>query len=378
MKLFLIRIIEYIISFVLCLFLFFNFDVDGIILHPYLKWIPMTLMIINIILIAIEFRKSKPLFRLVFSIIFLFNCIIIGITSIELLNLFVCIYGLFYLIFICVSVVKTNIDFVKENKNKKELAIGIYSRKQLVKNNISIFVTSIVLTLFGIYLWYFSILKIWAIIVLAILFLFITIIIFSIKNDPVIKLLNNANRFGKLNELLEGINDLKKNNIHSETLNYLNIIEANYTIPKDKDKALEIFDKVFEPSKKQYKINYYVVQIIMNINNEEFDEAIENINKLKIRFPKLKNAKQYDNLIKAYTHPEEINPLELFKLDVDLLFSKLVNIYSLMNYYKRINDIENAKKYAKLVLAECKEMDYYQQQARIILGDDDENKNISL
>lgn len=376
-------VIELIISIVLCA-LFIIGDVDeeaGLILNNKIIYLPIILSTTLLLLFALEFIKARPYIRLSILVFSFFICLLMN-DSLSVLNASICFFAFIYVI-VCVFAILKNkpITFTvskAELGGKKCLPFNIFSKKELVITYIFFILISIsvigeCIFIKGVWLFIFLFITI-----LAIFILFVVLLLKINPFNNALKAINKDLSFEKFINLISAIQN-GKDVLHPETDNYLQIIKANYYFVFDSNKGFEIFENTHEPDDKykSYKDMYCMVKCIYHLNKGDLSSLKDEIKK----YEELKNYnRNFVNQIKFIQEiifgVNEINNIEnIFPAQGNRLrFQNCTNAYYLMNYYYKREKLDNAKKYAELIISMKTDFAEYNNYAQKII--DEKNEKI--
>lgn len=261
-------------------------------------------------------------------------------------------------------------------KNKiKKYQVGIFSDKHSIINTISLIVYS-----------------------LGILGVMVAYLLFELQVLPLIAALFcgyiaiaiSANEFNKIivkfqkdcdfEYFIKETNRILENpKLHSESINYINILRVTYMLGKHPD-TLD-FEKmgIKKPTTRAYYQVYYTSKFTLHLYRGEFEEAKELLRYVKDR-KSISGVfiKMMENDLTSFTGVREIENVEkVYKLKGNK-FKILSNLHLLMRYYSIRNNIEKAKEYASKILEQHSQFDFYNNEAREILGILGENEGNSI
>lgn len=367
-KIFLLQTIQLIISIII--FASISFTVEQIeeftLPKPY-NYIQLGLAFLLIILYILEFVFKPAKKRIIYFALSLF-VILITAKSINTLNESIWALSLVYALIMILVVLRSNVN--NENVNglpkdtKKTLSVGMFSLKQQRINFTYVYISFLLIIGLGIFLVLSDNTKLFYLPLIASIILFIGLIFITAYTSPFAAALRLINNKCNYNEMMELINEIKDNNLHSDSLIMIKIIEANYTSTVDLEQANLIWDEIKDtkPLNKQYLLNYLFVEISLAISNRDFLLANELINNLKIKYVKnakvLKGLEQFVNCINALQTNEEIKDIELnLPLTTKLLFNNITNAHYLMNYYYKLKIKEEEQtKLANYIITNAPEL----------------------
>ena len=349
-------IIELLLSvYLVSLVIIFDYKIDvGLVIPSFINWHPLVIYIFLFVLVIIEFKYRKPIIKLIYLIL---EGLILLMTmdNIARLNSFIWLLSIVYCFLVLISLTVTKPKNYREVRNKKDgkLSVGMFSKRHQIHNNLLVFgyilgVVLLVIIWNAIFHQYIFLAGIIFIILLGILFIFLLY-----KINPLNKCLYVINYKLKYNEFNDYINKIKDNNLHEDSLSYLLSLEANYCVLYNKEKSIEMFDKIKEPKFKPYNEIYNIIKVCYLINKEENEKALELIEELKIKMPKYsKKISNFEILAKIKDKNIMISNIEdIIRIDNKFPFDNFANAYTLMCYYYERDNIENAKRYAKMVVS---------------------------
>jgi hypothetical protein len=303
-------------------------------------------------MVIMEFVYSKPVVRLIY-IILIINFLIFIVKDLNMINMCIWFFTLIYfvpfiIIYLRTKNAKTEVKMIKE---EGKLDVGILNKKhdKAIKGSIVIATICAMLSIL-IFNLVFEI-NIVISLLLAFIVCFIIIVMISISSNPLIKLEQLIFNDVKINEYLSELNKLKENNLHSETLNYLCIFEANYMALVNKEKSIELFENVKYPVHKPYIKIYETIELCYLFNKRDQEAFYNKLNEFKLKYPKDKNIVFYDYLFKIYDKNEVIDNFEkLNDINIKNKFARISRALNLMMYYEVREDHNKAKEYAKIII----------------------------
>lgn len=351
--------IELFLTIILSLFCFFgqmNED-GGLILNGFLQFVPSILYLIIFALLILEWiiEKKMPLRRGLY-LIFVFLVAILMYNDGKLLSLYNVTLWLLSIPFAVIQIVTIIRYSVKKDPSnsvgEKTLPIGYFSNKQVKIRNVSfiifvfVLLGSVILTSYLDSLLLSILLSIFIVLAGTVIIFYVFII-----NNPLNEAIRSINNHLSYHDLCKKIDEIKKNNLHPESENYLNIVLANYSVVADKNVSFKYFEETREPSTKSYVQIYNIVRINYYINSNNFEEA-------KKLMSMLKRNRRNNNLIQAFEREiiisssnEIIENVESFyPLENKILFTSVTNCFCLMKYYYTRGNKEKALVYAHKLL----------------------------
>ncbi len=236
-----------------------------------------------------------------------------------------------------------------------KLRLGVYSKKQKQDNTI------LTIILFILDLVIFVLCgddnPLFFVLLILCLFLinFMIIIIVGNKINPIIKIKRELWNTLDINKCIKDINQiLETENLHSESVKELKLILVESYTHIDINKANELFSEIEEPYVKNIQSLYYMKKFVLELNNEQFEEAKETYNKFNQEFTEFlykMNRLSMEYTYKTYLTDEVVDEIEKKLLtNTKNKYINLCNSNGLMDYFYRRNDFEKAKLYANKVL----------------------------
>ena len=360
--------IELFLAVILSLFCFFgqmNED-NGLILSGFLQFIPSVIYLIILVLLILEWiiEKKSPLRRglyLVSTFVVAFFMYNEG-KLLSLYNVTLWLFSIPFVVIVIVTIIRnSSIKDSSNNEGKKTLPIGYFSIEQVKIRNLSLIIFVFLILGTVILTSYLDslVLSIVLSILIAIFSIGILFYVLVIKN-PLNEAINSINNQLSYHDLKNKIDDLRKNNIHPENENHLNIIMANYSVVEDKNESFEYFKTCKEPTIKSYVNIYKIIQINYYINSNNFDEAKKLISKLGRDKKNKKIIQALEREIIISSSNEIIENVESFyPLDNKILFTNVSNCFCLMKYYYTRGNKEKALVYAHKLLDYHSDFTYY-------------------
>ena len=345
-KLLNIRLSQIIIAVIISLFAVFGeLTDDGLMLNDFLKYLPPIFGISIVILALFELFYCFPIVRLLYllltssiSIAFALNGD--GIYEVDAV---IWVFTIIYFVLTLISLSKLKKIPLKK-KSKPTLPSGFYAAKDMVC--FAIFgLVFYVTAFFCAGLGYIMESPIFLIFIVVILF--VLGFIFSITN----KLSRTLNKFSKTADYEGFMKEVDKiienNNLHTEAIKHLRLLQVNYSFLADKEKAFEIFTSIEEPTGKNYKMFYKVIEILYYVNQDNFEKAKELFSDFEFKYPRRKKQiLGLKNTLINYGTTEEIKDVEKKYPMKSTKVNNLIYASALMTYYKRRNNIQKAKYYA--------------------------------
>lgn len=368
--LFTLRIIASVFNIVLAIFVFFG-DLDseiGLILPSSISWIPSVLLVIIFALLLLETIKRIPMVRLLYFLIVIFSIILLISYGLPTVNASIWFFGLIYMIMMVVTLLTSSKE---DQKPKKEqvLPAMVYSKKQFILNNASIFL-AIVLVIAFVAIAEFIKLDTWQALLIALPLVIIIVPTILIKADPlrpIIKLMNKEANYAKFCSELD---KLYAENLNKETKSYLDLVKVGYLFSVDLDQANLLFEEIKKPTNKIYLISYEITEISYYTNKKEYDKAKELIALFEQKYPKNKACKSIIELIRLSDSNEVSENIEnTMPINTLFKFINLCNAQFLLNYYKNRNQIDKAKNYANFILDANSDLEMVNKDAKEMLLD---------
>lgn len=254
--------------------------------------------------------------------------------------------------------------------NAKEIGkldYGMYSNRQKTLGTILTLLFSVI---YGILFYIVLDFELIVGLILMFLSLFSTILFINLIINDFEKALRKYNKTLDIKQLENKVQELLRNNLHSETRKETLLRYSIILLAYDKEQAINLFSTLEEP-KNMFWYGLYEtnkVEYFINQGNKEVAQTILEQLKLKnIKNPGVK--KTIDTIEKVYFLDGEFPKLEknfkIFSKEKGLLgVSSLIN---LMNYYVEKNRIEEAKECANKFLSLNTKMYEFEKQALKVL-----------
>lgn len=357
-NLMIVYFLELMLVLVLCMMCYFGnlHDDYGLILTGFLAYLPMSIFILIILLLIGESFISKkiPLFRFIYIGFTIVLAIMMYMDDggLPFFNVTLWFLSIPLAIIQVIVIIKNGFLSKEDNLNtNRTLPVGIFSKRHFI------LIIMAVLILVGLILAATALINTvswppFVLYLIAIILGIALLIVVSYKGSPITAVLHEINQNLSYAEFKKKADLLKQNRLHPETINYLNLILANYTFVINKEEAFGYFEISFEPTYKPYVQWYKPIRILYFIHKEKYEEAnkyIIDFNKNKRNIPLSLNL---ERLIIINNTSEEIDNIEsLYPLNNKLIFSSVVNCQILMKYfYSRCNN-EKALEYANKLLS---------------------------
>lgn len=371
----LVPLFEILISVFLVVMIFFSQKSEefGLYFNGLSRFIPIILYSILVILLIIESITFQTLttIRIVYNILEMIIILLMAFNykSFASINGPICLLAIPYsviMIFVLKKSSKNNIKNNNHPKNKK-LPINIFSRKQLIINNLGFlnlillaFIAIILSKVFNISHFFFYL--------IFIIIGFVIWLYLAYKYNPLNNILKTINVNLSYKTFKEEINILMNNNLDNESLNYLNILLLNYSMTYDLEESKLYFEKCYMPKYKQYKQFYITIMICYYININDIDNAKLFINQLNTLKKNMNLSLSYLRLISVLLSKEEIDNIEsYYPLENKFIFSSAVNCFTLMQYYNIRENKEKSVYYANKLLEHDCDFKLYKDTAQSIL-----------
>lgn len=341
---------------------------DGIVYLPVILYVLFT---ISLILEGIKNRKV-PLIRIITIFIGVLSSIMMYSDSnrISMLNATLFIFSIVLSIMVIVRMLKKIPNSNIEGNLEKTLPEGIFSNKQLILQSISIMII-VVLASIVIILNMNNLIPFQPWISYVILFVVSFIILFAcaLIFNPLNKVLNKINKELSYSSFKKELLVIKNNKLHPNTINYLNIVLANYTFSYDIDEACNLFEECQVPKNKYHKRIYDIAAINYHINKKEYDEAkivLDSLRENKINQAIVTNLERY--LIVFSTNEEIANIESFINCNNRLNYVNIGNYFTLMYYFNTRNDLCKAKEYADKIISLNSDFVYYNKEANKVIN----------
>ena len=351
----------------------------GLFLDGWLVYLPTFIMVLITLFISLEMIVTKSFVKRIIYVVFAFLVSVMMYNDRGLVSeynaglwVFSVPYAIIMIIVIAMSIFKAPSNNTKE---KTTLSVGVIDQKQFIISFICLILMVLIMISSSFWSKYIPIPSIITEIIVAILALviFLFILIKTNKLGKALKLVNYELNYGLFKQ---EINKIKLNNIHPETLNYLNLILANYSYPVDEEESFTYFEGCFKPTNKAYINLYNIVKTIYHINKNEFDEAKLMIDELRQKKANAKLVLNLELILRIDTTDDIIENIEsYFPIDNKLKINNIINSQTLMKYYHSRGDMDNAKKYANLILSYNSDFTHIKNEALKVINSY-ENKNI--
>lgn len=341
---------------------------DGIVYLPVILYVLFT---ISLILEGIKNRKV-PLIRIITIVIGVLSSIMMYSDSnrISMLNATLFIFSIVLSIMVVVRMLKKIPNSNIEGNLEKTLPEGIFSNKQLILQSISIMII-VVLASIVIILNMNNLIPFQPWISYVILFVVSFIILFAcaLIFNPLNKVLNKINKELSYSSFKKELLVIKNNKLHPNTINYLNIVLANYTFSYDIDEACNLFEECQVPKNKYHKRIYDIAAINYHINKKEYDDAkivLDSLRENKINQAIVTNLERY--LIVFSTNEEIANIESFINCNNRLNYVNIGNYFTLMYYFNTRNDLCKAKEYANKIISLNSDFVYYDKEANKVIN----------
>lgn len=341
---------------------------DGIVYLPVILYVLFT---ISLILEGIKNRKL-PLIRIITIVIGVLSSIMMYSDSnrISMLNATLFIFSIVLSIMVIVRMLKKIPNSNIEGNLEKTLPEGIFSNKQLILQSISIMII-VILASIVIILNMNNLIPFQPWISYVILFVvsFIILFAFALIFNPLNKVLNKINKELSYSSFKKELLVIKNNKLHPNTINYLNIVLANYTFSYDIDEACNLFEECQVPKNKSHKRIYDIVAINYHINKKQYDDAkivLDSLRGNKINQAIVTNLERY--LIVFSTNEEIANIESFINCNNRLNYVNIGNYFTLMYYFNTRNDLFKAKEYANKIISLDSDFVYYNKEANKVIN----------
>lgn len=360
---------------ILLLSFFGKMDGDlGLILADEIVYLPVILYVLFTIFLILEGIKNRkvPLSRIITIVIGVLSSIMMYSDSnrISMLNATLFIFSIVLSIMVVVRMLKKIPNSNIEGNLEKTLPEGIFSNKQLILQSISIMII-VVLASIVIILNMNNLIPFQPWISYVILFVVSFIILFAcaLIFNPLNKVLNKINKELSYSSFKKELLVIKNNKLHPNTINYLNIVLANYTFSYDIDEACNLFEECQVPKNKYHKRIYDIAAINYHINKKEYDDAkivLDSLRENKINQAIVTNLERY---IIVFSTNEEIANIESFiNCNNRLNYVNIGNYFTLMYYFNTRNDLCKAKEYANKIISLNSDFVYYDKEANKVIN----------
>ena len=360
---------------ILLLSFFGKMDGDlGLILADEIVYLPVILYVLFTIFLILEGIKNRkvPLSRIITIVIGVLSSIMMYSDSnrISMLNATLFIFSIVLSIMVVVRMLKKIPNSNIEGNLEKTLPEGIFSNKQLILQSISIMII-VVLASIVIILNMNNLIPFQPWISYVILFVVSFIILFAcaLIFNPLNKVLNKINKELSYSSFKKELLVIKNNKLHPNTINYLNIVLANYTFSYDIDEACNLFEECQVPKNKYHKRIYDIAAINYHINNKEYDDAkivLDSLRENKINQAIVTNLERY--LIVFSTNEEIANIESFINCNNRLNYVNIGNYFTLMYYFNTRNDLCKAKEYANKIISLNSDFVYYDKEANKVIN----------
>ena len=367
--LFVLRLVGLLVSvYLMLLIAFFDYSDLGLIIPTNFNWHPSFLYVCLLGLVVLEFLNSKPIIRLLY--LCFGGLVLLAANDINKVNSFIWFLSIIYTFLILIAYLRVKPKRYREVEKKDgKLPIAVFSKRQLFINKLA---TILYLVLAFVFMMIWSMLVGEYLMLVGAVYILVGFVIYAyfvIKYNPVNKLVKLINFELKYNEFSRGIEELKNNNLHIDSFNYLVLLEANYCVLYNKEESLKIFENVKEPQFKTYNETYKLLKVCYFINKDEDDKANKLINELMGKSIKYRQQlKILQTTIRIKDASIIIDNIEdIYKINTRVPFTNLANANTLMNYYYSRGNNDKAKEYAMFILEKGKEFFEIYQKAQIIV-----------
>lgn len=360
---------------ILLLSFFGKMDGDlGLILADEIVYLPVILYVLFTIFLILEGIKNRkvPLSRIITIVIGVLSSIMMYSDSnrISMLNATLFIFSIVLSLMVIVRMLKKIPNSNIEGNLEKTLPEGIFSNKQLILQSISIMII-VVLASIVIILNMNNLIPFQPWISYVILFVVSFIILFAcaLIFNPLNKVLNRINKELSYSSFKKELLVIKNNKLHPNTINYLNIVLANYTFSYDIDEACNLFEECQVPKNKSHKRIYDIVAINYHINKKQYDDAkmvLDSLRGNKINQAIVTNLERY--LIVFSTNEEIANIESFINCNNRLNYVNIGNYFTLMYYFNTRNDLCKAKEYADKIITLNSDFVYYNKEANKVIN----------
>lgn len=360
---------------ILLLSFFGKMDGDlGLILADEIVYLPVILYVLFTIFLILEGIKNRkvPLSRIITIVIGVLSSIMMYSDSnrISMLNATLFIFSIVLSIMVVVRMLKKIPNSNIEGNLEKTLPEGIFSNKQLILQSISIMII-VVLASIVIILNMNNLIPFQPWISYVILFVVSFIILFAcaLIFNPLNKVLNRINKELSYSSFKKELLVIKNNKLHPNTINYLNIVLANYTFSYDIDEACNLFEECQVPKNKYHKRIYDIAAINYHINKKQYDDAkmvLESLRGNKINQAIVANLERY--LIVFSTNEEIANIESFINCNNRLNYVNIGNYFTLMYYFNTRNDLCKAKECANKIISLNSDFVYYNKEANKVIN----------
>lgn len=360
---------------ILLLSFFGKMDGDlGLILADEIVYLPVILYVLFTIFLILEGIKNRkvPLSRIITIVIGVLSSIMMYSDSnrISMLNATLFIFSIVLSIMVVVRMLKKIPNSNIEGNLEKTLPEGLFSNKQLILQSISIMII-VILASIVIILNMNNLIPFQPWISYVILFVVSFIILFAcaLIFNPLNKVLNKINKELSYSSFKKELLVIKNNKLHPNTINYLNIVLANYTFSYDIDEACNLFEECQVPKNKSHKRIYDIVAINYHINKKQYDDAkmvLDSLRGNKINQAIVANLERY--LIVFSTNEEIANIESFINCNNRLNYVNIGNYFTLMYYFNTRNDLCKAKEYADKIITLNSDFVYYNKEANKVIN----------
>lgn len=339
---------------------YFNFIVTALMLISFIFILSKTTLINGD---AVFLTSYKFVLYIIFGLILLFSIIdqILDkeykITSNIFSSIFLSVIivrnndtSLIVLATLILTFIYTILFFKKTFKPKEPVKLilppGTYRKSQyyglLVAVTLLCFIESSLFFLFE--KWYFKLL------VFGLFFIAIFICIIMYQFITQLTTLRIHKRFiisGDYNKFKEELNALKKDYLHKETINQINLILINYGVERDKEYIERLIHDVFKPSLEQYIGLYNQTMATYYLNKKDYDNARLLVNDLKASTNKalVFIGKRFDVAIRLDLNEK----IDLSEIDEIADYSNSINTLATYQMYARFYEKRDYNKYVEYV-----------------------------
>jgi len=370
-----LKIGEIAVSVLLFSLIFFSVNniESGLILPDSIKYLPIVIFSIFILLFIVDFILKESRIRAIIYYIEILSLMGMAIQKEYLLaNSFLMIIGLPNAIIALVSYIRD----IQGKNDIKPLPIGYYSNFHFYSILVFLFfaIGAITVTYFLLEKYRVNI----AYIFISIPIMLILTIVIMVKTNPLVKALKAINvelNYEKFTKLLDSI---VSNNLNPESRAFLEAIRANYMLLINKKEALNYYETIGVVTNKFLIVQYATIKAnfaSMKHDDNEFKNAISLINTYSPRKASLLTPK-LDATWNVFNSKNEIeNAEQIFNVFDPMPVLRIINKDILMYYYDTRGYKDKALIYAN-ELKDCPFDEYKNYARKVLNGEENEKQEI--
>ena len=238
-------------------------------------------------------------------------------------------------------------------KEEGKLPFGFYSKKSKKINTLYSCLTGAIIVF--VFILFRNITNnLFVCILVCFLYFSVSILLISYNSNLAHKAIRKFYKDLDFNKLENSLQEILKENLHSETRNLLLIDFANILLNYNKERALLMWNNVKEPISNN--VVYHIFQINFLIEQEKFDEAKSYMDIFKVRYSNKIYQAIYDSICimyQVYATTEIIENIEKkVAWNKKNRFDKINKCSLLMRYFYSRGQLDHAIKYAVMIKEE--------------------------